>query len=28
LKKHPEQKGKDFETMRRACEKFAYIPPA
>ena len=26
LKKHPEQKGKDFETMRRACEKFAYIP--
>jgi 1-acyl-sn-glycerol-3-phosphate acyltransferase len=26
LKKHPEQKGKDFETMRRACEKFGYIP--
>jgi 1-acyl-sn-glycerol-3-phosphate acyltransferase len=26
LKKHPEQKGKDFETTRRACEKFAYIP--
>ncbi len=26
LKKHPEQKGKDFETTRRACEKFAHIP--
>ncbi|MCX5848370.1 MAG: acyltransferase [Deltaproteobacteria bacterium] len=26
LKKHPEQKGKDFEATRRACEKFAYIP--
>ncbi|MGA2780771.1 MAG: acyltransferase [Smithella sp.] len=26
LKKYPEQKGKDFETTRRACEKFAYIP--
>jgi 1-acyl-sn-glycerol-3-phosphate acyltransferase len=26
LKEHPEQKGKDFETTRRACEKFAYIP--
>jgi len=26
LKKHPEQKGKDFEATRRACEKFATIP--
>jgi len=26
LKKHPEQKGKDFEATRRACEKFADIP--
>ena len=26
LKKHPEQKGKDFEATRRACEKFAAIP--
>jgi len=25
LKKHPEQKGKDFEATRRACEKFAAI---
>lgn len=25
LKKHPEQKGKDFEATRRACEKFATI---
>ncbi|MEN6465413.1 MAG: acyltransferase [Syntrophaceae bacterium] len=25
LKKHPEQKGKDFEATRRACEKFAGI---
>ena len=25
LKKHPEQKGKDFEATRRACEKFASI---
>ncbi len=26
LKKHPEQKGKDFETTRKACEKFTRIP--
>lgn len=26
LKKHPGQKGKDFETTRRACEKFTRIP--
>ncbi len=26
LKKHPEQKGKDFEATRRACEKFSDIP--
>jgi 1-acyl-sn-glycerol-3-phosphate acyltransferase len=26
LEKHPEQKGKDFEATRRACEKFATIP--
>ena len=26
LKKNPEQKGKDFETTRKACEKFATIP--
>jgi 1-acyl-sn-glycerol-3-phosphate acyltransferase len=26
LKKHPEQKGKDLETTRKACEKFARIP--
>ena len=26
LKKHPEQKGKDFETTRKACEKFSRIP--
>ena len=26
LKEHPEQKGKDFEATRRACEKFAAIP--
>jgi len=26
LKKHPEQKGKDYEATRRACEKFADIP--
>ncbi len=25
LKKHPEQKGKDYEATRRACEKFAAI---
>jgi 1-acyl-sn-glycerol-3-phosphate acyltransferase len=25
LKKHPEQKGRDFEATRRACEKFASI---
>lgn len=26
LKKHPEMKGKDVETTRRACEKFKHIP--
>jgi len=26
LKKHPEQKGKDFETTREACEKFSHMP--
>ena len=26
LKKHPEQAGKDFETTRKACEKFSLIP--
>ncbi|HOI75468.1 MAG TPA: acyltransferase [Syntrophales bacterium] len=26
LEKHPEQKGKDFEATRKACEKFAEIP--
>jgi 1-acyl-sn-glycerol-3-phosphate acyltransferase len=26
LEKHPEQKGKDFEATRLACEKFATIP--
>jgi 1-acyl-sn-glycerol-3-phosphate acyltransferase len=26
LKRHPEQKGKDFETTRKACEKFSRIP--
>lgn len=26
LKKHPEQRGKDFETTRKACEKFYLIP--
>jgi 1-acyl-sn-glycerol-3-phosphate acyltransferase len=26
LKKHPEQKGKDFATTRKACEKFAHTP--
>lgn len=26
LKKHPEQKGKDFETTRKACEKFTHVP--
>jgi 1-acyl-sn-glycerol-3-phosphate acyltransferase len=26
LKQHPEQKGKDFETTRKACKKFAVIP--
>ncbi len=26
LKKHPEQKGKDFETTKKACEKFSRIP--
>ena len=24
LKEHPEQKGKDFEATRKACEKFGY----
>jgi len=26
LKKHPEMRGKDQETTRRACEKFALVP--
>ena len=26
LKKHPEMRGKDQETTRRACEKFAQVP--
>jgi 1-acyl-sn-glycerol-3-phosphate acyltransferase len=26
LKKHPEMRGRDLETTRRACEKFALIP--
>jgi 1-acyl-sn-glycerol-3-phosphate acyltransferase len=26
LKEHPEQKGKDFEATRKACEKFATVP--
>lgn len=26
LKKHPEQRGKDFETTRKACEKFSQTP--
>jgi 1-acyl-sn-glycerol-3-phosphate acyltransferase len=26
LKKHPEQKGKDFDTTRRVCEKFVHNP--
>jgi len=26
LKRHPEQKGKDFETTRKACEKFTRMP--
>ncbi|WP_137938972.1 acyltransferase [Chitinivorax sp. B] len=26
LKKYPEQRGKDLETTRKACEKFALIP--
>ncbi len=26
LKKHPEMKGKDFETTRKACQKFSRIP--
>lgn len=26
LKKHPEKKGKDFETTKEACEKFKRIP--
>lgn len=28
LAKHPERKGKDIETTRKACEKFKYIPTA
>ena len=26
LKKHPDQRGKDFETTRRACAKFSLVP--
>lgn len=26
LKKHPEKKGQDFETTRRACQKFSRMP--
>ena len=26
FKNHPEQKGKDFETTRRTCQKFTHIP--
>ena len=26
LKEHPEQKGKDFEATRKACEKFGIVP--
>ncbi|MGV8057698.1 MAG: acyltransferase [Smithellaceae bacterium] len=26
LKKHPEQKGKDLETTRKACAKFTHVP--
>ncbi|PKN51680.1 MAG: acyltransferase [Deltaproteobacteria bacterium HGW-Deltaproteobacteria-13] len=26
LKEHPEQKGKDFEATRKACEKFGLVP--
>jgi 1-acyl-sn-glycerol-3-phosphate acyltransferase len=26
LEKHPEQKGKDYEATRKACEKFATVP--
>jgi 1-acyl-sn-glycerol-3-phosphate acyltransferase len=26
LAKHPELKGKDLETTRKACEKFKYTP--
>lgn len=26
LKQHPEQKGKDFEATRKACEKFGIVP--
>ncbi len=26
LQKHPDQRGKDMETTRRACEKFAHMP--
>jgi 1-acyl-sn-glycerol-3-phosphate acyltransferase len=26
LKKHPDQRGKDLETTRRACRKFEFIP--
>jgi len=28
LKKHPEKRGKDFETTRRACAKFRHLPAA
>jgi len=28
LKKHPEKKGKDFDTTRKACEKFRHLPVA
>lgn len=28
LKKHPEKRGKDFETTRKACEKFRHLPVA
>ena len=26
LKKHPEQRGKDFEITRKACEQFSHVP--
>jgi 1-acyl-sn-glycerol-3-phosphate acyltransferase len=28
LKRHPEKRGKDFETTRKACEKFRHMPVA